>query len=154
MSEAYIRRLRAVQMEFYSAQEAISYILRNWQKHNIYAEMPSLRPNHFDEAGANVEMTYFVRLYAEFEGILKDHLTTNHPAIPIADKPKVDWLMSRVVRAEGLTIDPILRRRLDSVRDYRNSIAHRTHAIAPAVTFADALSALNRFLAKLPDPLT
>lgn len=154
MSDIYIHRLRAVQAEFNSAREAIGYVLRNWQKYNIYAEMPRLSPSHFDEAGANVEMTYFVRLYAEFEGVLKDHLTTNHPSVPIVDKPKMDWLINRVVRAEGITIDPILRRRLDDVRSYRNSIAHRTLAAAPAVTFVDALSSLNRFLAKLPDPLT
>lgn len=153
MSEVYIRRLRVVQTEFNSARDAIGYVLRNWQKHGIDAEMPRLRPNHFNEAGANMEMTYFVRLYAEFEGILKDHLTTNHPNVAVVDKPKVDWLISQVVRAEGITINPILRRKMDDVRNYRNSIAHRTRAAVPTITFVDALSTLSRFLAKLPDPL-
>ena len=101
-----------------------------------------------------VELTYFVRLYAEFEGILKDHLATNHPTIMISDKPKVDKLISLVMKAEGFTSDPILRRKMDNVRDYRNSIAHRTRASSPSVTFVDALSSLNKFLARLPEPIT
>ncbi len=154
MSEVYIQRLRAVQMEFNAAREAISYVQRNWQRHDIYADLARLRPAHFDEAGRHVEMTYFVRLYAEFEGILKDHLAINHPTVMIADKSKVDKLISLVMRAEGFTLDPILRRKMDNVRDYRNSIAHRAHASAPSVTLVDALSSLNKFLARLPDPFT
>lgn len=154
MSDVYIQRLRAVQMEFNSAREAIRYVLRNWQRYDIYADLARLKPAHFDEASRNVEMTYFVRLYAEFEGILKDHLATNHPTVMISDKPKVDKLISLVMKAEGFALDPTLRRKMDDVRDYRNSIAHQARASAPAITFVDALSSLNKFLAKMPDPLT
>jgi len=105
----------------------------------------------FDDAARNLEITYFIRLFAEFEGILKDHLTTNHPLVTVSDNPKVDWLISRVMRVESLTIDPALRRQIDLVRSYRNSIAHRSNAAA-VVTFNNALARLNRFLDKLPDP--
>ena len=100
-----------------------------------------------------MEVTYFVRLYAEFEGILKDHLATNHPAVVVPDKPKVDKLISLRVKAEGFTLDPALRHKMETVRDYRNSVAHRVRASAPSVTLVDALSSLNRFLARLPDPI-
>jgi hypothetical protein len=154
MSAAYIQRLRAVQMEFSSVREAISFVQRNWQKYDIYADLTRLKPVHFDEAGSHVEMTYFVRLYAEFEGILKDHLATNHSTLRVQDKPKVDKLISLVIRAEGIALDPNLRRKMDGVRDYRNSIAHHAYASAPSLTFVGAQSSLNTFLAKLPDPHT
>jgi len=154
MSNIYIQRLRIIQMEFNSAREAINYVRRNWQKHDLHAEFIRLKPAHFEEAGRNVEVTYFVRLYAEFEGILKDHLATNHPSVVVPDKPKVDKLISLVTKAEGFTVDPALRGKMDAARDYRNSIAHRVRASAPSVTFVDALSSLNKFLAKLPEPLT
>lgn len=96
-------------------------------------------------------MTYLIRLYAEFEGILKMHLASNHPSLHLLDKPKIDWLISRVVRAEGLSVERPLRVRLDAVRDFRNSVAHQSLPVAP-VSFGDALSALNTFLARLPDP--
>ena len=93
-------------------------------------------------------------MYAEFEGTLEDHLATNHPAVAVPDKPKVDKLISLVARAEGFILDSALRHKMDAVRDYRNSVAHRVRAAAPSVTLVDALSSFNRFFAKLPEPLT
>ena len=154
MSDVYIQRLRGVQREFNSAREAIRYVQRNWQRYDIYADLPGLKPANFEEAGRNAEVTYFVRLYAEFEGTLKDHLATNHPAVAVPDKPKVDKLIGLVAKAEGFILDSALRHKMDAVRDYRNSVAHRVRAAAPSVTLVDALSSFNRFFAKLPEPLT
>ena len=109
MSNIYIQRLRGVQREFNSAREAIRYVQRNWQRYDIYADLPGLKPANFEEAGRNAEVTYFVRLYAEFEGILKDHLATNHPAVAVPDKPKVDKLIGLVAKAEGFILDSALR---------------------------------------------
>ena len=109
MSDVYIQRLRAIRSEFEAARQAIAYVQRNWQKYNIFAELSRLNPADFAEAGSHVERTYFIRLYAEFEGILRDHLATNHPSMTVPDKPKVDWLVTRVAKAEGFKIDPNLR---------------------------------------------
>ena len=154
MSDVYIQRLRSVQMEFNSAREAIRYVQINWQKHDIYADLARFTPANFDEAARHVKMTYFVRLYAEFEGILKDHLTANRPAVTISDKPKVDRLISLVLKVEAIRLDPFLRRKMEQVRDYRNSIAHHAFTSTAAIPFVDALSILNTFLAKLPVPRT
>ncbi|MGI4788417.1 MAG: hypothetical protein ACRYFS_06150 [Janthinobacterium lividum] len=154
MSDSYIVRLRAIRLEFESARQAISYVQRNWQKYDIYAELSHLKPINFEQAGVRVEQAYFIRLYAEFEGILKDHFATNLPLSKVPDKPKIDWLISQIAKAEMFTIDPKLRVKMDEIRNYRNSIAHRTRAVVPAVTLTDALSRLNTFLAKLPEPLT
>ena len=159
MSEVYVRRLRAVRDEFEAARIALLYVAKYWQPHDIQNEPEvavlkfTLRP--FEQAQQNVEQTYFVRLYAEFEGILKDHLATNHPSLPVPDRPKVDQLISLVLRAEAVRLDPILRAKMDAVRDYRNSIAHskRRSGIA-VISFVDALSRLNTVLAKLSDPRT
>ncbi len=47
-----------------------------------------------------------------------------------------------------------LRSKLLAVRDYRNSIAHRSRRVVLPVSFGDAISTLNTFLARFPDPLT
>ncbi len=75
-----------------------------------------------------------------------------HPSLLVPNKPKVDWLISHVAKAEGCTIHANLRRKMDALRDYRNSIAHRTRAFVPTITLASALSTLNTFVVKLPDP--
>ena len=154
MSDLYIQRLRSVQTELAAVRAALAYIERNWQKQDVYLDVNVLTLGDFGRAARRAEATYFIRLYAEFEGILKDHLETNHPRVAVPDKPKVDWLISRVIRAEGIAIGQPLRLKMDTVRDYRNMITHRHGRSKAFVLFDDALSVLNTFLAKLPDPIT
>ena len=132
----------------------MTYLDRNWQRHAIYREIEGVTPRDLAQAGQNVEATYIIRLFAEFEGVLKDHLATNHPHVSVPTRPRVDWLINRAVQVESLAIDPLLRRNMDAVRDYRNSIAHRKRTPAPAIPLVAVLSTLNTFVAKLPDPLT
>ena len=132
----------------------MTYLDKNWQRHTIYREVQRVTPRDLVQARQNVEATYIIRLFAEFEGVLKDHLAVNHPRISTPARPRVDWLISRVIQVESLAIDPLLRWNMDAVRDYRNSIAHRKRIAAPAVTLVAALSTLNTFVARLPDPLT
>lgn len=154
MSDVYIRRLLGIETEFNAAQRSLVYADRNWQRHALYRDFGQTTPRDLTRTVRGVEATYFIRLYAEFEGILKDHLASNHTGINVPAKPKVDWLISKIIRAEGINLDPILRHSLDAVRNYRNSIAHQTQAAVPTVSLVRARSTLNTFLAKLPDPLT
>lgn len=152
MSVLYIQRLRDVQAEFDATNAAISYFNWHWQKQDVPQHIKVPKPKDLIRADQNLELTYFTRLYAEFEGILKDHLATNHPLIRVPDKPKVDWLISRVLQSEGISLEQPLRLKLNSVRDYRNLIAHRTRRGALFLSFSDAFSVLNTFLARLPEP--
>ena len=154
MSDVYIQRLRRIQTEQSATRMALAYVGRNWHTHSIYQEAETLTPGSFALAARHAESAYYIRLYAEFEGILKDHLKTNFSHISVPDKPKVDWLISRVLQTEEMTIGPPLRLKMDAVRNYRNLIAHRHARPLLFVAFDDALSILNTFLAKLPDPLS
>lgn len=153
MSVLYIQRLRDVQAKFDATSAAISYFNWHWQKQDVPQRIKEPKPKDLMRADQNLELTYFIRLHAEFEGILKDHLATNHPRVRVPEKPKVDWLTSRVLQSEGVSLEQPLRLKLTSVRDYRNSIAHRTRRGALFISFGDALSVLNTFLARLPEPL-
>jgi hypothetical protein len=111
-------------------------------------------PKQVQNVADSLEVTYFVRLTAEFEGVLKDHLRSNHPAIAIPVRRSdwtVDWFISRLVQREKLQITAELRHKLNEIRDYRNSIAHGNPGPA-VIAFTDALARYNTFLAKLPDP--
>lgn len=152
MSSTYIQRLRGVQSEYDAIKMSITFFEQYRGKEHPQ-QIGTVTPRDFVRAELNLEATYFIRLYAEFEGILKDHLATNHRRIKVPDKPKVDWLLSRVLQAEGFSLEPLLRARLDAVRDYRNSVTHRTRRTVAGVSFTDSLSALNTFLARLPEPL-
>lgn len=153
MSRFYASRLRRVRDELNAVREAISYVRRHGQQESVLREINAVTQDDLSLADSNAEQTYFIRLYAEFEGILKDHLTTNHSNVNKSEKPKVDWLIRQIVRAEHLAIDPNLRIKMNAVRDFRNSVAHQTSASATSVPFDDALSILNRFVTKLPNPI-
>lgn len=152
MNAVYVQRLRSVQAEYNAASAAISYVNRHWQRQNIPQEVGRLKPGDFVRANENLESTYLIRLYAEFEGILKDHLATNHATTRVPDKPKVDWLIKRVAQTEDVSVEMALRIKMDALRDYRNSITHHTRHFAPFVSLNDALSSLNTFVARLPNP--
>ena len=154
MSDIYIQRLRSVRDELDIARDIFRFILENWHRQEVANDFRLRTRNKMQEAEQNLEKTYFVRLTAEFEGILKDHLRTNHPAVAFPARRRdwtVDRLLSKVLQQENITLDSVLRQRLDEVRDYRNTIAHGNPAIIP-ISFSTALARYTTFLSKLPEP--
>jgi hypothetical protein len=96
MSVEFIRRLRRIEDKFIAVCEAVRFFSANWQKH------PNLKASSrdFKLADDNLEKTYIIRLFAEFEGILKEHLETSAPGVKMPDKPGAEWLISRVMRVQ------------------------------------------------------
>jgi hypothetical protein len=154
VSHQYIQRLRAVRGEFEAARQSISFVSRNWHKYDIYQDMNDVTPANFHRAGEYLFATYLIRLSAEFEGILKHHLTSNHPGVSVPKDAKVDWLISKVSKEEGFKTDLSLRINMARVRNYRNDFVHSGEATLAAFAFESALSWFNTFLANLPDPRT
>lgn len=154
VSNQYIQKLRAIRGEYEAARQGVAFIIRNWHGHNIYQDMDGIAPANFHRAREYLFATYLIRLSAEFEGILKNHLTSNHPSISIPQDAKVDWLISQVSKNEGFKVDANLRINMEKVRKYRNDFVHSGQVPTPTYTFDSALSWFNTFLANLPDPLT
>lgn len=160
MSRVYIARLEKIGKEFEATRFALSYFVLHWNNSAVVKFLaqsvgpaPSSRDG-FVEAANRLEETFFVRLTAEFEGVLKDHLRSNHSHINVVDNPKVDWLINKVKKVEAFRISPALQRKLQEARDYRNIIAHQDAGRGVArVPFRETLARYSRFLAQLPDPL-
>ena len=102
MSNQYIQRLRSVRGEYEAARQGFAFVNQNWHKYNIYQDVYDVTPANFHRAAEYVFATYLIRLSAEFEGILKYHITTNHQGIAVPKDAKVDWLISRVSKAENI----------------------------------------------------
>jgi len=155
MSQQYIRRLRKIQDDLKIALELSEFVRHSWHQQDISGAFPKRTLSRIKEAEEGLATAYFVRLTAEFESILKDHLRTNHPQIKFLPSRRnwtIDLLLNRVTQAENITIVPELRQRLDQIRNHRNEIAHGNMAAAP-VSFGEALARYNIFLARLPEPL-
>jgi hypothetical protein len=154
MSSKYIQRLRAVRGEYEAAKQGIAYVNKKWDQYDIARDVSGVTPKDFRRVNEYLFATYLIRLSAEFEGILKYHLRSNHPGVPIPKDAKVDWLISKVSKQEDFKAGKNLRENLEKVRTYRNNFAHSGQLPPATFTFDSALSWFNTFLDRLPEPLT
>lgn len=133
--------------EFEATRLATSHLERTWTGLADIQRRGTVEIAHVREAARNLEMTYIIRLFSEFEGLLYRHLVARHPGLRIPRTAEA--LLNRVALRERIP-DPI-REAAQAVREYRNSLVHQKSEPAPEVTLQNANAALNRFLRLLPD---
>lgn len=92
----------------------------------------------------NIEITYVIRLFSEFEGIILDFWCNG---LKRAKRPAASILIARIAATRKMT--PEHRARADDVREYRNDIVHE-HLRDGRITFHECKSHLARFLSWLP----
>jgi hypothetical protein len=146
VSHLHIQGLEQIRDEFVATRTALRYVQSTWDLVAGTTQMRLLRYRHLRDAELNLEATYTIRLFSEFEVLLVDHLGTHYPGRRTPQTAEA--LINRVALRTRIP-DPI-RDAAHVVRAYRNVIVHRRIVPAPARSFREALSALNRFLAPLP----
>lgn len=104
--------------------------------------------SHVTTALGKVEQTYLTRLFSEFEGMLRAYLDKRRETVP----PRAYDLVNRVAKPQRANVPDDKRIAVHRVREYRNAIVHDQGSGAVAVSFDQALSALNQYLVSLPDP--
>jgi hypothetical protein len=128
--------LTSVRHEYEAVQAAVSALMQD-------TSLPSY--SQVMLADRNLENTYITRLFSEFEGILRAYLAAYQPSRPV---PRAAFRL--IDRSASLfRIPTAIRDGAHSVRDHRNVVVHAGIAVASALSFADALSSLNKFLAWL-----
>jgi hypothetical protein len=146
MNEAALLRLRAVENEYLSCRAALTYAIREWASITSAPEWQGRIQTQAREALDRLESTYVIRLFSEFEAILRDHWT----ATESADCPdRVEDLINRL--GSSHRVPAAVRQQSHDVQYYRNALLHRAARRVGAVSFGDARRSLNRFLAVLPD---
>ena len=146
-------RLRGVREEYDAASAALSVLADLWGDARLSFGRP-ITLHVVKRARNNLEVTYFVRLHAEFESILRDEVQSQGGNI--GDDPKVRELEVRAIRLRGkrrksLDYDAWLFHSLDQIHRHRNHVAHG-NAPAGAIVLAEALNAFNTFLSRLVAP--
>jgi hypothetical protein len=116
-----LQTVKNIRDEFIAIRESLAYVKTNWPK---IVDINGARPEDFKRAERNLERTYCLRLFVEFEGILKEYLLEMHPAVIVPSKPSAEWLINKVTRLQSLPIHAELVRKVKEVRDYRNALAH------------------------------
>lgn len=96
------------------------------------------------DAIQNVEGTYLVRMFAEFENALRSFWRTIRDTIPMTRD-----LMDGVASRRRIPHDSIERAHL--VRGYRNHLVHESEAVTERVAIEAASRHLNTYLGRLPE---
>lgn len=155
MSSVYIRNIRRIGREYEAARGALAYTERNWQKMALFndSELEHVGPQDLRNAVNNLEATFIIRIFAAYEGMLKEHLMQHHAHIAVPEDARAVWLIDRVSTLQSPHIGTPLRNRVHDVRRHRNSLVHAVLAAPLPMTFDEVRSRLNTYLDKLPEPL-
>lgn len=140
--QEWLERIRAVEREYQIVFAALE--LYRGEYDAARAELPqNTKPRDLQNAVENLEGTYLVRLFAEFESGLRSWYATLKGTIP----PARD-LIDAVAARRGIPDED--RDEVHEVREYRNALVHETDSEAQAVALADARNRLCKFFKWLP----
>jgi hypothetical protein len=140
--------LQAVRDEYNAAKFSVTITIRGVESAHTFFCAPGtgigISPRELHQCARNLEVTYVLRLYTEFERIMRDFwVHARHRKT----KPGMEILINRVAAIRNIS-DPH-RDLAHEVRDYRNKIVHEGQRAA-ILTFTDCLSRLGRFMSWLP----
>ena len=136
-------RIKAAEREYWSARIAIDRLSAEAAHDStILGRGPS--PRDLKSADENLEGTYLVRMFAEFETGVGAYWRTIRPRARVS----VETLLARVGDRCGIPVD--LTNDAHTVRMYRNKLLHERERDVETVTIADARRRLATYLARLP----
>jgi hypothetical protein len=133
-----------VSREYQTALAAIAILDERLRGNPSWLAEYELRPTDFRNFRENLEATYFIRLFAEFESALRDVWNSTGRGTEPRTADLLDALTSR------REIPANVRNAAHGVRKYRNAIVHEESGQTPAVRFAEASRRLFRFLSYMP----
>jgi hypothetical protein len=140
-----LERLNAVEREHSAAELADEYLGVGIKADPARLAARGLSPKDARNFSDNVEATYLIRLFAEFESALRDvwangyNRTTEPPSRVLIDS------VGARCNVSDADIEAVHR-----VREYRNLLVHEGDDGTEAVEFETAKGDLGRFLARLP----
>ncbi len=152
MSRFHAKRLLTVTKAYQAAIDAITCVILHYDDQLIQQRVGNTSKHTFAVALKSLEDTYTVRLFAEFEGVLRDHLRSNHPSVKMRRDVRVSYLLQRILQRDNIVLDPVLRAQFELLRETRNTIAHQSPQRIAGVSFIDAQKCLARIVDKLPEP--
>jgi hypothetical protein len=138
----WLSRIKSVEGEYRAMRQAADWFDLQTQK-NPTILLANLRPADIERASKNLEGTYLMRLFAEFETGARQYWSTKRQSIPgTADLLKG---LAALRNIPDTHLDDC-----DRVREYRNSLVHEREDEVEAVPIAEARGHLCRFFSFLP----
>lgn len=136
-------RIKAVDREYWSTRIAVDRLsVQVAHDSGVLGNGP--RHRDLESADENLEGTYLIRMFAEFETGVRSYWRTIRPRA----RSPVEILLARVGDRCGIPLDVI--QGAQTVRVHRNKLVHDRDEAVKAVTIADARRRLATYFARLP----
>jgi hypothetical protein len=143
--EERIERIVGVEGEFFAARAAVTLLERRVQADPSFGLSEGWRRKDARELRSNLEGTYLIRIFAEFETALRDVWENSFLRIT---RPPTGALLQAI--AARRFVEQGCLDRADAVRVYRNSLVHEGNEQIEAMPIGEARSCLCRYLSRLP----
>lgn len=146
-SDAF-NRIRVVLNELAAARFSVARTARESELEPTVLALtdPTLCPSDLKICARNLDITYTLRMFSEFEAVLRDYWSAIQPC-PRARRMRMQLLMNRVAARQYIATK-VLDDAHD-VREHRNDVVHDRLRV-PRLTFHDCKSRLARFTGYLP----
>ena len=136
-------RIKAVERQYAAVQLAASRLLEEGRRDPTIL-LGDVKHRHLVEADKDLEGTYLIRLFAEFETGLRQYWATEK-----SSHPRTRDLLERIAAMRTLSDEE--KDNAHAVREYRNSLVHeREDEDVEAIPIAVARGYLCRFFSRLP----
>ena len=145
--EEAFNTLRRLRDEMDAGRFALARALTSWNNDPQFlsaAIFGGITDTELRRCAKNFEVTYVLRLFAEFEAILRHYWASG---LHKKSRPDMHPLMDSIAKRRGMNVDDLSG--ADDVRKYRNDIIHESLRNA-RLSFSECLSALGRYLRWLP----
>jgi hypothetical protein len=144
--EALFNRIRDAEGEFRVATIAVAALKDQLYRNPSALQQAGLSPSNIADCFGNLEATYIVRIFAEFEAALRTYWRqvrgpSYRPRIHVRD------LIDKVAGRHNASITWLDH--AHKVRECRNKLVHE-QPVGPVLTLAECRSHLCRFLSLLP----
>lgn len=140
-------KLDGVGNEFSAATFSLGHTLKTFQSDPGLSQAGSpddLTLRHVQVCETNLGVTYLVRLFAEFEGVLRDYWANGRKR---ATSPPMIDLMNSIASYCFMSEEDLAG--AHAIREYRNAVVHE-HRQDPQYGFQSCRSRLARFVRWLP----
>jgi hypothetical protein len=136
-------RIKAVEREYWSARIAVDR-LSSAATHDPSVLGDGPRPRDLAATDENLEGTYLIRMFAEFETGVRSYWRTIKPR----SRAPAETVLARVGDRCSIPLDVI--QAAQTVRIYRNKLVHDRDQEVEAVVIAEARHSLASYFARLP----
>jgi hypothetical protein len=141
-------RIKAVEREYHAVRSSVGHMRR------AIAEgvggLAGAKVGDLITAEENLEGTYLIRLWAEFETAVRSYYgwLIHDPSTRIGSHDLIN-AVAGIRRGRAISED--VHRAVHGVRDYRNTLVHARDDPAQPISITNARHNLNTYLCKLPE---